>query len=121
MKNADEDEVLRLMPPPMRRSTIKFVYSDLVSKMLLFKGLNEAVTMEMLVALRMPRHTRAERLAVLLGQLSGRLYCATIGPKQSRSCRLRWLVNVASRLTSELWNHSGLCRSCAAAIDGQPI
>ena len=55
MKNADEDEVLRLMPPPMRRSTIKFVYSDLVSKMLLFKGLNEAVTMEMLVALRMPR------------------------------------------------------------------
>ena len=55
MKNADEDEVLRLMPPPMRRSTIKFVYSDLVSKMLLFKGLNEAVTMEMLVALRTPR------------------------------------------------------------------
>ena len=55
MKNADEDEVLRLMPPPMRRSTIKFVYSDLVSKMLLFKGLNEAVTMEMLVALRMSR------------------------------------------------------------------
>ena len=63
MKNADEDEVLRLMPPPMRRSTIKFVYSDLVSKMLLFKGLNEAVTMEMLVALR-PHYVQKGELVV---------------------------------------------------------
>jgi hypothetical protein len=52
MKNADEDEVLKLMPPPMRRDTIKFVYADLVSEMLLFRGLNDTVTIEMLFCLR---------------------------------------------------------------------
>ena len=38
MKNADEDEVLRLMPPPMRRELLTFVFKDLVSEMLLFRG-----------------------------------------------------------------------------------
>ena len=92
MKNAAEDEVLRLMPPPMRRSTIKFVYSDLVSKMLLFKGLNEAVTMEMLVALR-PHYVQK-------GELVVEEVRPGFGSKQSRSDW--WPVNVGSRLTSEL-------------------
>eukprot|EP01050_Picozoa_sp_SAG11_P022257 SAG11_NODE_4163_length_2030_cov_1.321595_4_plen_55_part_00 len=38
LKTTDEDEVLRLMPPPMRRELLTFVFKDLVSEMLLFRG-----------------------------------------------------------------------------------
>ena len=52
MRSTDEEAVLQLMPPPMRRDTIRFVYKELVTEMLLFRGLEDAVTTDMLSMLR---------------------------------------------------------------------
>lgn len=51
-KSTDEETVLQLMPPPMRRDTVKFVYKELVSEMLLFRGMEDSVTIDLLSMLR---------------------------------------------------------------------
>ena len=69
----DEEEVLKLMPPPMAREIIKEVYADMLTNLLLFRGLDEEVIMKMCLELRPYTALTGDNITTE-GQLGTELY-----------------------------------------------
>jgi hypothetical protein len=78
IKTPAEEEVLALMPPPMRRDTLKYVYNDLVQSMLLFQGLSESVTLEMLLGLQ-PHFVEKDGNITTQGEAGGEIWVLQSG------------------------------------------
>eukprot|EP01044_Picomonas_judraskeda_P001925 COSAG03_NODE_125_length_12157_cov_186.920965_6_plen_403_part_00 len=92
MKTTDEEAVLQLMPPLMRRETIRVVYKELIAEMLFFKGLDDAVTADMLAMLR-PQLVPEGEIVCAEGEASEEIFIVQSGMLQV-SCRgkdLGWL------------------------------
>ena len=81
----DETEVLGLMPPPMARQIIKEVYADMLTNLLLFRGLDEEVIMKMCLELRPFSALEGEHVTVE-GQLGTEIYIIQNGYCTVRHC-----------------------------------